>query len=72
MKKIILLSAIMSVIISSCVSGPDACECISLLEIKKDKSEYVYGMTNEEYRKWEKCYDAYAGPATATLKCSKK
>lgn len=67
MKKALLLLSFITALLSSC--GPDACECIPLLEKKKDKSEYVYGMTNEEYRKWEKCYDAYAGPATATLKC---
>ena len=51
---------------------PNPCGCISLLELKKDKLDYVPGMSNEDYRKWEKCYDAYAGPATATLKCADK
>lgn len=72
MKYRILIALISTIGFSSCVNKPDACECISSLERKKDKMDYIPGMTNEEFRKWEACYDAYAGPATATLECSKK
>lgn len=50
-------------------SKPDPCDCVDLLMLKRNKSDYAYGMSNETYRKWEDCYDAYAGPAGATLEC---
>ncbi len=72
MKYRILIALISIISFSSCVNKPEACECISFLQLKKDKLDYVPGMTNEEFRKWEACYDAYAGPATATIECGKK
>lgn len=49
----------------------DPCDCISLLELKSDPNSNV-GLSNEEFHKWEKCYDEYAGPAGATLECAGK
>lgn len=51
---------------------PEPCDCIGLLELKRNKMDYAPGMSNEDFRKWEKCYDAYAGPAGAFLKCGGK
>ena len=50
-------------------SKPDPCDCVDLLMLKRNNLDYVYGMSNETFRKWEDCYDAYAGPAGATLEC---
>ncbi|WP_297518274.1 hypothetical protein [Flavobacterium sp.] len=47
-----------------------ACDCVDLL-LKKDNPNSYTGMTNEEYRKWDKCYKIYAGAAGAIIQCEK-
>ena len=73
MKKIMIIFGVIffvSLILTSC-SKVDACDCISLLEIKSGPNSNV-GLSNDEFAKWEKCYDEYAGPANATLECAGK
>jgi hypothetical protein len=56
-------------------SMEDACECADVLNVPTQKVGIgmplpIEHLSNEDFRKYEKCYDAYAGPATATLKCA--
>ena len=50
---------------------PDPCYCVPLLEAKPTPTSNI-GLSDTEFRKWEKCYKAYSGPARATLECMKK
>lgn len=52
-------------------SKEDACGCVELLLDKPTPNSNI-GLTNEEFRKWEKCYDKYSEPAGAILECEKK
>jgi hypothetical protein len=67
-KVVLILFTLYSVGIIMQGSKPDACGCIELLEIKSSNSDIV-PLSNADYEKWKKCYSAYSGPATATLKC---
>lgn len=54
---------------------PSACDCVGILNVPTEKVGIgmplpIEHLSNEDFRKYEKCYDAYAGPATATLKCA--
>ena len=62
---------------------PDACDCYNVLNIPTERmiddngSRYgmpfpINSLSNEEFKKYKRCYDAYAGPATAYLKCNDK
>ncbi len=80
MKKIIgIFGAILftSLILTSCDSKPNACDCIDILNVPTKKVGIgmplpIEDLSNEDYGKYKKCYEAYAGPATATLKCGGK
>jgi hypothetical protein len=56
---------------------PDPCECYNILDVPTKKVGIgmplpVESLSNDNFRKYEECYDAYAGPATAILECGKK
>ncbi len=62
---------------------PDPCDCYNVLNIPTERmiddngERYgmpfpVYSLTNEQFKKYKSCYDAYAGPATAHIKCNEK
>lgn len=56
---------------------PSACDCVDILNVPTEKVGIgmplpIEHLSNEDFKKYEKCYDAYAGPATATLKCAGK
>ncbi len=68
---IIIVLVVIGWIVKGLQSKVDPCECITLLEMKSSPNSNV-GFSNEEFAKWEKCYDEYAGPAGATLKCAEK
>jgi hypothetical protein len=53
------------------VNKPSGCDCIPYLTLKKNNLQNV-PMSDEEYDFWKKCYDAYDGPAGATLDCYDK
>lgn len=77
MNKLIVLAVIALVTLISCVNKPDACECADILNVPTHKVGIgmplpIEHLSNEDFIKYEKCYDAYAGPATATLKCAGK
>jgi hypothetical protein len=75
MKKLVVLAIFTLSFLSSCVNKPNACECADILNIPTHKVGIgmplpIEHLSNEDFIKYEKCYDAYAGPATATLKCA--
>jgi len=56
---------------------PSACDCVDILSVPTEQVGIgmplpIQHLSNEDFKKYEKCYDAYAGPATATLKCAGK
>lgn len=56
---------------------PNACDCIDVLDIPTHKVGIGMPMpdehlSNEEFRKYEACYDEYAGPSTARMNCEGK
>jgi len=80
MKKLITIFGVIlfaSLFLTSCSSKPNACDCVNILSVPTEKVGIgmplpIEHLSNEDFGKYEKCYDAYAGPATATLKCAGK
>ncbi len=79
MKKIMTVFGAMllvSFILIGC--GPSACDCARILDVptyritETGMPHPVNRLSNEEFKKYEECYEAYAGPATAILKCAGK
>jgi hypothetical protein len=69
--------------ISTKSNKPNACDCYNILNIPTermiDDNGTRYGMpfpvntlSNEEWKKYENCYEAYKGPAGAILECNNK
>lgn len=53
---------------------PDACACSTILDIPTEKVGIgmpmpIIPLPNKEFKKYSECYEEYAGPATALLKC---
>jgi hypothetical protein len=68
---------IVAVAVKLADNAPSACDCVDILGVPTKKVGIgmplpVEHLSNEDFRKYEKCYDAYAGPATATLECAGK
>lgn len=54
-----------------------ACDCVDILNVPTKKvgigmPQPIEHLSNEDFEKYEKCYDAYKGPATAALECADK
>ena len=77
----IIIAVVIFIIAKACDTTPSACDCYDILNVPSERlindNGERYGMpfatgnqSNEEYKKYKKCQDAYAGPSGALLKCN--
>ena len=76
-KKILIVVGTFMLFVFAFKSGaskPSACDCTEILNIPTKQVGYKMFprdlLGDEEYKKWQDCYDEYAGPATAYLECN--
>jgi hypothetical protein len=82
-KKRVIIGAVVTVLalfiggIFGELNKPDPCECWRILDVPTQKVGVgmplpVEHLSNEDFRKYEKCHETYAGPAGALLECGKQ
>ena len=59
------------------MNKPDPCECWRILDVPTHKvgvgmPHPIEHLSNEDFSKYEKCFETYKGPAGAVLECGKK